>query len=174
MRHLKAAATWYALAVGLALAPAAAEPAECGGQVVAGWVEEVRLDRLDFSLGAKLDTGADTTSIDANRIAWFKKDGADHVRFTVEARDGREVTLERAVVRIARIKNLDGPSLRRPVVLLGVCLGPIYREVEVNLAGRGRFRNRMLVGRNFLRGRVLVDSSRRFVLAPDCAAAGRR
>jgi hypothetical protein len=43
------------------------------------------------------------------------------------------------------------------VIRLGVCLGRLYREVEVSLADRQRFKYPMLLGRNFFGTDVIVD-----------------
>ena len=77
--------------------------------------------------------------------------------------------MERPVVRTVRIKRHAGRSLERPVVLLSICVGSVHKEVEVNLVDRSRFQYPLLLGRSFLEGDLLVDSARRYTLAPACA-----
>jgi hypothetical protein len=75
---------------------------------------------------------------------------------------------------LARIKNLDGKSLRRPTVKLGVCLGPVYREVQVNLARRDGFKFNMLIGRSFMERRLTVDPARTYLTQPSCREIANR
>ena len=56
---------------------------------------------------------------------------------------------------------------------MGMCLGNVYRVTEVNLADRSRFKQPVLVGRNFLAGHFAVDSARMRTVEPDCAELAR-
>jgi hypothetical protein len=142
---------------------------------VAGWIERIALGEEGLILSAKLDTGADTSSLHAPEVRWFTRDGAHWVAFEVEGQGGRKVRFERKVVRVAQIKRRRGePPLDRPTVLMGVCLGHVYRVTEVNLADRSRFKQPFLVGRNFLAHHFTVDSARTYTVEPDCAETRRR
>lgn len=158
------------LLAGLALAamPNVATTAT-GMTPVAGWVERVRLDG-GIVLSAKLDTGADNSSLHALGIRSFLRDGSQWVAFEVAGDDGRKAAFERKVVRITEIKRRGGlRPFERPTVLMGVCLGHVYRVVEVNLADRARFKQPFLVGRTFLANQFVVDSARTNTVEPDCA-----
>ena len=136
---------------------------------IVGWVERIRLGEEGVILSAKLDTGADTSSLHASKVRWFDRDGSQWVAFEVKGEDGRTVTFERKVARIAEIKRrAGGEPLRRPTVLIGVCLGRFYRVTEVNLADRTRFSQPFLVGRSFLRHQFAVDSGRTNTIEPEC------
>lgn len=137
---------------------------------IIGWQEPVHIDEANILLEAKLDTGADVSSLQARILKAFVRDGERWVRFRVRDRHGHKVVLERQVMRYARIKRKLAPSLRRPVVMLGICLGSVYRKVEVNLAERKNFKYHVLIGRNYLRGTYLVDSSLRHTTLPVCTA----
>ena len=52
--------------------------------------------------------------------------------------------------------------------MLGICLGTIYKEVEVNLVDRSHFNYQLLIGRNFLIDSFLVDPSLTFSTKPKC------
>ncbi|MBI3043278.1 MAG: ATP-dependent zinc protease [Betaproteobacteria bacterium] len=142
--------------------PAVAEPA------LVGWIEPVKLSREGVVVPAKLDTGADTSSLHASNITWIRRQDGDWVAFDVEGKDNRSVRLERKVQRVTRVKKAAGGVQDRPVVLLGVCLGNTYRVTEVNLTDRTGFKLPFLVGRNFLAERFAVDSSRRETSEPAC------
>ena len=143
-------------------------------KVVAGAVEPIAIGASRVIVDAKMDTGADSCSLDARNIESFEKDGVKWVRFEVPARDGRTATLEAPLARTVRIKRGAGSSPPRPVVRLPVCLGNLQREVDVNLVDRERYRQKALVGRNFLAGYVIVDPARKRLTRPDCGPAPRR
>lgn len=54
------------------------------------------------------------------------------------------------------------------MIILGICLGTTYKEVEVNLANRSNFNYQMLIGRSYLSGDFLVDAGKIFFLKPLC------
>jgi len=142
---------------------------------VVGWIERIRLGEEGVVLTAKLDTGADTSSLHAVDVRWFNRDGAHWVAFDVAGEDGRKVRFERKVMRIAQIKRRGGEqALDRPTVLMGVCLGHVYRVTEVNLADRTRFKQPFLVGRKFLEKHFAVDSARTNTVEPECAEVKAR
>jgi hypothetical protein len=72
------------------------------------------------------------------------------------------------VQRIVKIKHNSGGTQERPVIKLGVCLGSIYRETEVNLQDRGHMNYQMLIGREFMKGDFLVDPNAVFINPPRC------
>jgi hypothetical protein len=149
------------------LGAAATVPAETR---VVGWIERIRLGEEGVLLSAKLDTGADNSSLHASDVRSFTRDGSHWVAFEVTGEDGRKVHFERKVTRITEIKRHRGEKpLERPTVLMGVCLGRVYRVTEVNLADRTRFKQPFLVGRKFLEKHFAVDSARTYTVEPDCA-----
>lgn len=135
---------------------------------VAGWLEHARLTPGDILLEAKLDTGARTSSLHAQNPRQFKRDGKNWVAFYVTGNDGRRVHLERPLVRIVRVRSASGVDEARPAVTLGICIGSVYRVTEVNLVDRSGLAKPLLIGRRFIRGRLRIDVSRRYMLEPVC------
>ncbi len=137
-------------------------------KVVIGWVESAMLHAYDITLKAKIDTGADNTSLHATNLKIFRKMDKDWVRFELE--DEREYvhTIERPVVRYTSIKRRGVASQERPVILLKICLDSKLREVEVNLTNRDSYNYKLLIGRSYLEGLFLVDSDRLFTAEPRC------
>ena len=117
---------------------------------------------------AKLDTGADTSSLHAGEVRWFVRDDGDWVGFDVANEIGEKVYFERKVVRIARIKRASGVPQKRPTIMLGICVGDVYRVTQVNLVDRGHLNYDLLVGRRFLKDHFAVDSARTHTLEPRC------
>lgn len=134
---------------------------------VLGWVEHVTLYPGGLRFVAKLDTGARTSSVDVSEYELYSLGGRQWVRFRLSDRNGGSVGLERPVVRFARVRRSQAKTVRRPVIMLGLCMGAAYREIEVNLAKRNHLDYPMLVGRSGMRG-IAVDPSRKFTADPVC------
>lgn len=156
--------TVAALLAGLLVAlPAAGAPPR-----VVGWLEAAVFPDARLRVVAKLDTGAKTSALDAERIAYFQRDGAKWVRFELRRRKGREPrTLEGRVVGEKRIRTSVGEEVR-PLVDLWLCLAGERRRVLFSLSGRAGMNYRVLLGRRALEGRVAVDASRKFTVEPGC------
>jgi hypothetical protein len=159
----------YLLLAGLLGVLALATAAAAGEKTVVGWIEKVRLYPGNFVVHAKLDSGAEYSSLDAAQMQLFERDGKKWVRFDLEeAREGKKLTIERPLLRWAPIKRHNQEPQRRPVIKLGVCLGNIYKETEVNLVNRKNYQYRMLIGRKFMEGVVIIDPAAQYTVEPKC------
>ena len=148
-------------------------PAFAATQQVLGWVEEGLILPENLAVKFKLDTGALTSSMHAEDIERFEKDGEDWVRFNIELEDiatNKQVNaqFERQVERGIKVRGAGG-SERRPVVLMKVCLGDQVYEEQFSLNDRDRMNYPVLVGRRTLEKIGLVDSNQTFTVEPDCA-----
>lgn len=128
------------------------------------------VDDHDFTLLAKVDTGADSTSIDARNIEEFEEDGDRYVRFEVPLGDDDErMALETRVVDSVTIIGAGDDREERLVVEMDVCVGDLRLETEVNLADREGLNYRLLVGREYLvRGGFLVNPAQETEVEPAC------
>jgi hypothetical protein len=151
------------LALGLSVVCGMAQAKE-----VVGWIEHVKVYPGAVLVAAKVDTGAQTSSVDCHCITPIERGGRKYVSFTVHGVDGKIRKFEKPVVRVARVKQHNGGSQQRYVVELGICLAGTYRVREVTLTDRENFRYPVLVGRNFLGRDFLVDPSAKNITRPDC------
>lgn len=138
---------------------------------VVGWIEKARIFPRGFVLPAKIDTGADNSSLNVREFTLFDRGDEAWVRFTVIDSEGKEHKLERKLVRVAKIKRHSGPRQERPVVLLGICVGGYYNETQVNLVDRSKFKYPLLIGRSFAADAMIVDPSATYTLEPECPGA---
>jgi len=162
----------YPLLAGLLAVLVLAPLAAAGEKTVVGWIEKVRIYPGNFVVHAKLDSGAEYSSLDAANLSEFDRDGKPWVRFDLEEkREGKKLTIERPLLRWAPIKRHNQAPQRRPVIKLGVCLGKIYQETEVNLVNRQNYQYRMLIGRKFMEGAVIIDPAAKYTVEPDCNGA---
>jgi len=138
------------------------------GKEMVGWVEKVRIYPGNLLVEARIDTGADTSSLHCDCITSSERNGEKWVSFIVETLDGRPILMEQKVVRMAKIKRHLGEVQERMVIKLGVCLGTTYKETEVTVVDRSGLTYPMLVGRDFLEGHFLVDPSVSYKTTPQC------
>ncbi|WP_425408017.1 ATP-dependent zinc protease [Hyphococcus sp.] len=157
------------LTVILAANAIAADDDARGEPVTFGYIENVAVGNLGLEMKGKLDTGADTSSVHAYDVEVYKRGKRDNwVKFRLIGKDGRAIRYDQNVIRFANIKTKTGGSIRRPVIHLPVCVGGRIATAEVNLADRGDFEYDILIGREFLSNRILVDSSRTFMAEEIC------
>lgn len=142
--------------------------------LVAGWRERVDLPDWGVArLPAKLDTGARTSALHVDALHALP-DG--RVAFDVvlsRTRAERRVRVEAEVVRTSRVRSSTGVVTLRHVVRTRLRLGPIEREIEINLVDRGRMIHRMLIGRSGLAGVVVAADRRYAVTTPPRTTRGR-
>ena len=144
------------------------------GKVISGWVERVSVHEGGvIATKAKLDTGAKTSSIHAEEIERFEKDGESWVRFTLVLEDlddeVQRVKLEKPVKRNIRVKDHQDDSRRRPIVELPVCFDGRLHQVHFSLADRSEFIYPVLFGRRFLNDVAVVDAGETFLTAGACS-----
>jgi hypothetical protein len=142
--------------------------ASAGNKQIVGWAENARLSPGNLVLQAKMDSGADNSSLNVPDVEEFERDGEKWVRFEMVNDTGQKAVVERKLVRTAKIKRHRGLRQRRPVVVMGICVGNYYNEAEVNLVDRSRFKYPLLIGRSFMGDRLLIDPSAQFTLEPGC------
>lgn len=134
------------------------------GVAVIGAVERVEVDETGLVVNARVDTGAKTSSMNAQDLVDFERDGKSWVRFVFDPGDNKPaVTIEKPVERRVRIKQQNDDSQRRYVVEMRLRLGEIEDIVEVSLSDRSAFEYPILIGRNFLTDNAVVDVAKQFI-----------
>jgi len=137
-------------------------------KIIVGEIEWIYLHELSRSFKARVDSGATTSSISANNIKAFERDGASWVRFTVEHPNAeKSEVIEVPVVRKVRIKQASIINYQsRLVVSLMINLGEGFmRKTEFTLADRSAMAYPMLLGREFLKDVALIDVGKKFLHA---------
>ena len=137
--------------------------------IILGWVENAQLTDPGMSLKAKLDTGAETSSLDARIVKKFRKSGKRWVRFGVTDREsGEEFVFVRQRLRTIGIVQHDGERQTRPVVSVSICIAGHMLDTEVSLIDRSAFNYPLLLGRSALSSFALVDSGSTFLAQSRC------
>lgn len=148
-------------------------------QKTVGWVEPVRVKDVAVTLDAKLDTGAQTSSLSA-QVLGFKVNPNPKKGFTdqtvifslLDKESSREHVFERDVVRFAniRLKQEKDKFSTRPVVYMTFCIAGREVMKEVNLTDRSHFNYPVLVARNMLSAaNLVIHPAKTNITQPGCA-----
>jgi hypothetical protein len=114
---------------------------------------------VDF-IKAKVDTGARTSSLHAFDLREVTRDGLVMVRFLVhpmQRRSEPEIEVELPLLARRKVRDSGGKTELRPVVETRVELFGQSWPIEITLTRRDSMGFRMLLGRQGIRGRFVVD-----------------
>jgi ribosomal protein S6--L-glutamate ligase len=116
---------------------------------------------------ARVDSGAKISSIHAFNVSEFRREGRLWVSFEVHPLQNNRTTIIRCELPVhdkRRIKSSSGESEQRYVVLAPMQLGDQQWDIELSLSNRDSMEFRMLLGREAMEGRLLVDPSLRYAM----------
>lgn len=133
-------------------------------KVLIGRIEWGSLPDLKVKYKARIDTGAKTTSLHATNVEEQIKDGVTYVKFTIQDSEGKPIELVRKVDTTQRVANANGIIQKRYAIKEKVRMGSIEKEILINLNDRTDMEYKLLIGRNLLLGRFVVDVARSHVL----------
>lgn len=141
-------------------------------KMVAGSEEWVSLPELGLPMiKVRVDSGAKTSALHAVNITPFQRNGETWVSFDVfpiQFDGKRLVHCEAQVVDIRTIKSSTGNRETRYVIKTPLKLKDEVWWIEVSLANRDSMGYRMLLGREAMRGKILVDPESSFLFGhPD-------
>lgn len=142
-------------------------PRSEAAKITLGVVEDVILGPWGISFPARIDTGADLSSLDARDIV-VRNNVAD---FKLGKRWGSR-RIQLPVVEWRHIQTAMGTE-KRPVVEISICLGSKLFRTLATLKDRSEMIYPFLVGRSALNGVFLVDTSRSHTAQPICSATSQ-
>jgi len=129
---------------------------------IAGWREWVVLPDLGISaIKAKLDTGARTSALHAFELETIEREGVEYARFEVHPdQDSNKgsVRVEARIQEWRRVRSSNGTSQLRPLIHTSIDLLGERWEIDLTLTNRDEMGFRMLLGRQALRRRILIDA----------------
>ncbi len=135
---------------------------------VVGWKEQVALPDLKIkSVIAKIDTGANLATIDADDIKFVTRKDVKYVKFTVKKRNNTVRKTSAPLVGFKRIRSSNGDVERRPYIKTDILMDGITKNIELTLTDRGPMDYTMLIGRKALGRRWIVNPSISFMTRPN-------
>lgn len=135
-----------------------------GAKEVIGTIEWIYMTPPGQHYRARVDSGAETSSLSAREIAEFERDGEDWVRFVFEHETAEDaVELELPIVRTIMIRQPATDELdRRVVVEMDIRLGDRLQRTEFALTDRSQMTYPVLLGRAFIRDLYVIDVARSY------------
>jgi hypothetical protein len=136
-------------------------------KIIIGRLESIDLPQLGIEdLEVRVDTGAKTSSLHVDNIKKLIVDGERQVTFDIHPDShnvNRIVTCTAPLSDIRKIKSSNGTSEQRYVIETKIKLGTESWKVEITLTDRSDMSYLMLLGREALGKRFLVDPSKVFL-----------
>jgi hypothetical protein len=133
-----------------------------GEKMTIGEVEDVILMPWGLRLPARIDTGAATSSLDARELV--VKDKMAEFRLP-KMYGGLRLSLP--VIGWQKIRSAEFRE-RRPVVEITFCIGPKLVRSQVTLNNRATVTYPLIIGRNILKDKFVVDCMKTNCLPPAC------
>lgn len=128
---------------------------------IIGWREWLKLPALGVeSIKVKVDTGARTSSLHAYDLEEFDRGGVSWVRFAIhpeQRRSNPSIPAELPILTHRKVRDSGGKAELRPVVATPVELLGQRWTIEITLTRRDAMGFRMLLGRQAIRTRFVVD-----------------
>jgi len=132
--------------------------------ITIGRLEHIALPGLGVSrVEAKVDTGAYRSALHYQKLKTRKRNGIRELVVTFQMGGVRKTKVFRAFKRVS-VKSSNGESSRRYLISTQVKLNGHIVRTQATLFDRSDMKFQVLLGRKFLRGRFLVDVSRKNVL----------
>ena len=137
-------------------------PASLNSKMI-GNLEKVHIgEDRDLQYYAKIDSGAESSSIHAKNISTFKRleNGrpVSYVKFETTDENSFHKTLVRPIVKVDEVRSALGSNLRY-FIREKVWIGDSFYYVNVNLADRSRLKRKFLIGKNILDENYIINTN---------------
>ncbi len=133
-----------------------------------GWREWLALPFLNIpAIKAKIDTGARTSALHVFELEPYQENGTQYVRFGLHPLQHRtDITVygTAPVVDQRIVRDSGGHQENRYVIETPVRVGADEWPIELTLTNREDMLFRMLLGRTAMRGHLLVDPARAYIM----------
>ncbi|MFT5117210.1 MAG: hypothetical protein ACI9NY_000739 [Kiritimatiellia bacterium] len=119
------------------------------------------------NLHIRVDTGAKTSSLHVDNLTPFNKDTQSWIRFDIhpDVHDVVRIIQCESLIHDQRpIKSSNGAAEERYVIQTLFCLGDESWPIQITLTDRSDMSYLMLLGREGMSNKLLVDPSKKFLV----------
>ncbi len=135
------------------------------GKLLFGAVENVKLldEKLTFS--ARIDTGAETSSLGVYSLQDFERDGKTWVKFKLVDEKSAPTYEYRVTGRVSIKQNASSAEDERFEIKMSIRIGQKnYPRQVFNLSDRSYLEHQVMIGRSFLTDVAIVDTGSKYRL----------
>lgn len=137
-------------------------------KLLLGWQEWCGLLELHIPfIKAKIDTGAKTSALHAFNIRPFMKRKQKWVEFEIHPLQGSHKIIRKCQAKVIderEVISSTGHAEYRYVIMVTLTLGLLSYPIELTLTNRDLMKFRMLLGREALKNKFLVDPAHKMLL----------
>lgn len=140
-------------------------------KMIIGSLELCNLPKIGVhNIEVRVDTGAKTSSLHVDNVKKYTQQGKPWVKFDIHPNAYNVddiIECKAALHDVRNIKSSNGVSEERYVIKTEVSLGNISWPIEITLTDRSDMNYLMLLGRQGMSDKILVDPSKTFLLESD-------
>lgn len=132
-------------------------------KLLVGWKETLDLPELGiYGIEAKVDTGAASSVLHCNSYKIVKEDGQDWIvgELIINFETKETKTLKLKLYRTKLVKSSFGQEEKRYYIRTTAALYNQVFSIKISFRNRSQMTYPMLLGKNFLNKRFLVDVSK--------------
>lgn len=137
-------------------------------KIIIGKEEWCELPGLGLpAIKARVDSGAKTSSLHAINIQSFDEDNNKYVHFDIHPiQENRKIiqSCRALVIDVREVKSSSGEKEKRLVIKTPITIDGETWDIEITLTNRDSMGYRMLLGREAMKERVLIDPDSSFCL----------
>ncbi|WJG09080.1 ATP-dependent zinc protease [Aliiglaciecola sp. LCG003] len=137
-------------------------------KVIVGSLELCNLPELGIeNLNIRVDTGAATSSLHVDNIEEFEKNGESWVSFDIhpDIHDVNEIVRSEAkIMAVRKVKSSTATREHRYLIETPIELAGMTWSINLTLTDRSEMTYLMLLGREAMNGRVVVDPELEYVI----------
>ncbi|MCG6202455.1 ATP-dependent zinc protease [Psychromonas antarctica] len=136
-------------------------------KLLVGALEKCCLPDLQIEgLDARIDTGAQTSSLHVDNIVEYRKEGRKWIEFYIhpDIHNVEKIVKCHAKVKAKRrIKSSSGCTQTRYVIETRIVIGSMQWKIEISLSDRSSMTYLMLLGREAMKDKVIVSPGENFI-----------
>lgn len=143
-------------------------------KLIVGSLETCELPEIGIAeIQMRVDTGAKTSSLHVDNLVKIKKEGKTWVKFDIHPdayNVDQVITCESPLHDVRSVKSSNGATEERYVIQTLLKIADHNWPIEITLTNRSDMRYLMLLGREGMGKRLLVDPSKTFMVTSKISA----
>jgi hypothetical protein len=139
-----------------------------GNKHIVGSLELCDLPELSINdLNVRVDTGATTSSLHVDNIDEFERDGESWVSFDIHPDIHQVSKIVRREIKVEARRNVKSSTAtreKRYVITTTIVMADMQWPIQLTLTDRSEMNFLMLLGREAMQGRLVVDPEFEYLL----------